>query len=111
MSLPRDLPTAEEVFHLYAPRVYRLALRMLGNATDADDVTQQVLVQVVRKLYAFRGESSLSTWLYWVTLNRAFARRRRHAAKRQQHQSCTPSRLGDQNEEPSRLATPTSLLA
>src|SRR5262249_54991164 len=50
MSFPCDLPTAEEVFHACAPRVYSVAWRMLGNEADAEDVTQDVLLQVVRKL-------------------------------------------------------------
>ena len=47
--------TPERVFHDYAPRVYNLARRMLGNDADAEDVTQDVLLQVVRKLDTFRG--------------------------------------------------------
>jgi len=57
MSVLHDLPTAEEVFHAYAPRVYSLALRMLGNTVDAEDVTQDVLLQVVRKLSRFQFAS------------------------------------------------------
>jgi RNA polymerase sigma-70 factor, ECF subfamily len=72
---------AEQVFHLFAPRVYSLARRMLGNAADADDVTQDVLLQVVRKLATFRGDSELSTWLHRVTVNAALAHRRRQARR------------------------------
>src|SRR3954464_6142291 len=50
--------TADRVFRDYAPRVYNLARRMLGNDADAEDVTQDVLLQVVRKLDTFRGESA-----------------------------------------------------
>jgi RNA polymerase sigma-70 factor (ECF subfamily) len=50
---------------------------MLGNETDAEDVTQEVLLQVIRKLGTFRGESSLSTWLHRITVNAALALRRR----------------------------------
>src|SRR6516162_3090954 len=85
MSLTRDLPTAEEVFHAHAPRVYSLALRVLGNAADAEDVTQEVLLQVVRKLGTFRGKSSLATWLHRVTVNAALDHRRRQARRPEQH--------------------------
>jgi len=76
--------TAEQVFREYAPRVYHLARRMLGNNADAEDVTQDVLLQVVRKLDTFRGESAFPTWLHRVTVNAALAHRRKHAG-RQEH--------------------------
>ena len=71
--------TVEEVFRAYAPRIYALARRMLGNDADAEDVTQDVLVQVVRKLHTFRGESAFPTWLHRVTVNAALAHRRKRA--------------------------------
>src|SRR6266852_7000160 len=71
--------TPERVFKDYAPRVYNLARRMLGNDADAEDVTQDVLLQVVRKLDTFRGESSLATWLHRITVNAALAHRRKRA--------------------------------
>ena len=74
-------PTAEQVFREHAPRVYNLARRMLGNDADAEDVTQDVLLQVVRKLDTFRGDSSLTTWLHRVTVNAALAHRRKRSAR------------------------------
>jgi RNA polymerase sigma-70 factor (ECF subfamily) len=62
---------------------------MLGNDADAEDVTQDVLLQVVRKLDTFRGESAFPTWLHRVTVNAALAHRRKRAA-RQQHQAGGP---------------------
>ena len=81
--------TADRVFRDYAPRVYNLARRMLGNDADAEDVTQDVLLQVVRKLETFRGESAFPTWLHRVTVNAALAHRRKRAS-RQAHQSGQP---------------------
>jgi RNA polymerase sigma-70 factor (ECF subfamily) len=79
--------TPEQVFREHGPRVYSLARRMLGNDADADDVTQDVLLQVVRKLDTFRGEANLSTWLHRVTVNAALAHRRKRAqrAERERH--------------------------
>src|SRR5438128_4815590 len=74
-------PTPEQVFREHAPRVYNLARRMLGNDADAEDVTQDVLLQVVRKLDTFRGDASLTTWLHRVTVNAALARRRKRATR------------------------------
>ncbi|MHB1424431.1 MAG: RNA polymerase sigma factor [Gemmataceae bacterium] len=69
--------TAEEVFHAYAPRVYRVARGILGNDADAEDVAQDVLLQVVRGLDAFRGDCTLGTWLHRITVNAALQHRRR----------------------------------
>src|SRR5439155_24444809 len=76
--------SAEQVYHDYAPRVYNMARRMVSNDIDAEDVTQDVLLQVVRKLPSFRGESAFPTWLHRVTINAALSHRRRQAV-RQEH--------------------------
>jgi RNA polymerase sigma-70 factor (ECF subfamily) len=76
--------SAEQVYHDYAPRVFNMARRMVSNDVDAEDVTQDVLLQVVRKLPSFRGESAFPTWLHRVTVNAALSHRRRRAV-RQEH--------------------------
>jgi RNA polymerase sigma-70 factor (ECF subfamily) len=81
--------TPETVFRNYAPRVYSLARRMLGNDADAEDVTQDVLLQVVRKLDTFRGEAEFPTWLHRVTVNTALGHRAKRA-RRQEHESHDP---------------------
>ena len=73
--------SAEQVYHDYAPRVYNTARRMLSNDLDAEDVTQDVLLQVVRKLPTFRGESAFPTWLHRVTVNAALSHRRKLAVR------------------------------
>jgi RNA polymerase sigma-70 factor (ECF subfamily) len=78
-------PTIEQVFRDYAPRIYNLALRMLGNEADAEDVTQDVLLQLIRKLDTFRGESAFPTWLHRITVNAALAYRRKRASREQHH--------------------------
>lgn len=75
--------TAEEVFHQYGPRVYNLARRMLGSDADAEDVTQDVLLQVIRKLPTFRGEAAFPTWLHRVTVNAALSHREKRARRQQ----------------------------
>eukprot|EP01137_Pigoraptor_chileana_P014512 Opistho-2@69229 len=82
-------PSPEQVFREYAPRIYHLARRMLGNDADAEDVTQDVLVQVVRKLGTFRGDAQLGTWLHRVTVNAALAYRqkRTNRQKRETHEA------------------------
>jgi RNA polymerase sigma-70 factor (ECF subfamily) len=73
--------TPVKVFEEYAPRVYHLARRLLGNAADAEEVAQDVFLQVVRKLATFRGEAAFSTWLYRVTVNAALNYRRKRALR------------------------------
>jgi RNA polymerase sigma-70 factor, ECF subfamily len=73
--------SAEQVYHNYAPRVYNVARRMLCSDVDAEDVTQDVLLQVVRKLPTFRGESAFPTWLHRVTVNAALSHRRKRAVR------------------------------
>jgi RNA polymerase sigma-70 factor (ECF subfamily) len=82
--------TPELVFREYAPRIYHIARRMLGNDADAEDVTQDVLLQVVRKLDTFRGEAALPTWLHRVTVNAALAHREKRA-NRQKHEVREPA--------------------
>src|SRR5260370_32003655 len=73
--------SAEQVYHDYAPRVFHMARRMVSNDIDAEDVTQDVLLQVVRKLPTFRGESAFPTWLHRITINAALSHRRRRAVR------------------------------
>ena len=83
---PPETLTPELVFREYAPRIFSIARRMLGNDADAEDVTQDVLLQVVRKLDTFRGDSQISTWLHRVTVNAALAHRQKRA-NRQKHEA------------------------
>jgi RNA polymerase sigma-70 factor (ECF subfamily) len=86
---PQPPPTIEQVFRDYAPRIYNLARRMLGNDADAEDVTQEVLLRLMSKLDTFRGESAFPTWLHRVTVNAALGHRRKRAA-RQSHEVHDP---------------------
>jgi len=80
-------PTPEHVFREYAPRIYHIARRMLGNEADAEDVTQEVLLQVVRKLHTYRGDAALPTWLHRVTVNSALALREKRANRQKRESS------------------------
>lgn len=68
----RSLPDGAEFAALYeehSKAVYYLALRFLADPQKAEDVTHDVFLKVYRKLAEFRGESSLRTWLYRITIN------------------------------------------
>jgi RNA polymerase sigma-70 factor, ECF subfamily len=58
-------------------RIYSVCLRVLGNAEDAADATQDTLLSVVRKLDGFRGEAAFTTWLHRIALNVCFDHLRR----------------------------------
>jgi RNA polymerase sigma-70 factor (ECF subfamily) len=64
-----ELQSFEELFKLYNRKVYSVCLRMTGNTAEAEDLSQEVFVQVFRKLDTFRGESSFTTWLHRLTVN------------------------------------------
>ena len=74
----------EELIGRFQQPVYVLALRLLNDTSDASDVTQEVFLKVFRNIGSFRGQSSLKTWIYRITVNEAhnarrwFFRHRRH---------------------------------
>ena len=92
--------SAEEVFHEYAPRVYNLARRMLSSHADAEDVTQDVLLHVVRKLPSFRGESAFPTWLHRITVNAALEFRRKRAVRHRHQVPAEVDALADEVHRP-----------
>jgi RNA polymerase sigma-70 factor (ECF subfamily) len=57
------------LFEAHKRRVYSLCLRMLGNPTEAEDLTQEAFLQLFRKIATFRGESAFSTWLHRLAVN------------------------------------------
>ncbi len=64
-----DATAFEGIYRLHSRRVYALCLRMVGNPTDAEDLTQEAFLRVFRKIQTFRGESAFSTWLHRLVLN------------------------------------------
>ena len=71
-----DLQAFEVLVHRHRDRIYRVALRTLGSPEDAEDVTQDVVIQLWTGLGAFSGRSSFTTWLHRIVLNRCLNRRR-----------------------------------
>lgn len=55
----------------YKDRVYNTIIGIVQNAEDAEDVTQEVFIQVYRSIHSFKGESKLSTWLYRIATTRS----------------------------------------
>lgn len=67
--IARDERAFNELVQTYGRRVSALVLRMLGNKAEAEDLTQEVFVQVFKAISSFRGESKLSTWIYRIAVN------------------------------------------
>ncbi|WP_317192325.1 RNA polymerase sigma factor [Hymenobacter jeongseonensis] len=95
----------------YQGRVYRTALSLLRSPEEAEDVAQEVFVEVYQTISRFRGEASLTTWLYRLATSRSLkTRRKAHAKKRFAYFT---SLLGFDNDilhEPPDHAHPQALL-
>ena len=76
-----DSVAFEKLYQQHHRRVYSLCLRMLGNSTHAEDLTQEVFLQVYRKLASFRGDSAFTTWLHRLTVNQVLMHFRRRGVK------------------------------
>ncbi len=63
--------TLELLYEKHAKRVYNLALQYVQNVNDAEEVTQDVFLAAYKSLDKFRNESSHSTWLYRITINKS----------------------------------------
>ncbi len=68
----------------YSSKIYQLAFRYLRNKEDAEEITQDVLFKVYRKVGAFRGDAALSSWIYRITFNAAMSRLRTARYQRSQ---------------------------
>jgi RNA polymerase sigma-70 factor (ECF subfamily) len=78
----RDGSAVGDLASLYGPRIQQLAFRYLKNWEDAEEVAQDVLLKVYRKIDAFRGDAALSSWIYRITFNTAMSRLRSGRASR-----------------------------
>ncbi len=83
----------EFLYRSHSKRVYHLCLRMIGNAAEAEDLTQEAFLQLFRKIHTFRGESAFSTWLHRLSVNIVLMRLRKNKLKE------IPIEGGDDNEQ------------
>src|SRR6188768_4351859 len=72
----RDGSAVADLASLYGPQIQQLAFRYMKNREDAEEVAQDVLLKVYRKIEAFRGDAALSSWIYRITFNTAMSRLR-----------------------------------
>lgn len=104
-----DETAVQELADRYRPRISQLAMRYMKNREDAEEVTQDVLMKVCRKVDTFRGDSALSSWIYRITFNTAMSRLRTNRAERAAEQERERLLSADQNgDEQSRAARETA---
>jgi RNA polymerase sigma-70 factor, ECF subfamily len=77
----RDETAFNELVVVYERRVFALTLRMLGRRAEAEEITQDVFVQVFKSIDSFRGESKLSTWIFRVAVNLCKNKMKYHARR------------------------------
>ena len=77
----REPTAAERLIARYGDRAYRRAVRITGNAQDAEEVVQDAILNVVQKIDTFRGESAFGSWFYRIVSNAAYGRRRSQASR------------------------------
>jgi RNA polymerase sigma-70 factor, ECF subfamily len=92
----------------YSSRIYQLAFRYLRNKEDAEEITQDVLFKVYRKVGEFRGDAQLSSWIYRITFNAAMSRLR---TARYQRAQAEDRRVAAAEDEGGSLPSPTPDLA
>lgn len=99
-----DSTAVHELAERYGSRIYQLALRHMKNREDAEEVTQDVLMKVYRKVGAFRGDAALSSWIYRITFNTAMSKLRSTRLARQADQekerAIAASQAGEERRAP-----------
>ncbi len=97
MAAAGNIAAFEVIYERYHRRTFSLCLRMMGSQTEAEDLTQEVFIQLFRKIGSFRGDSAFSTWLHRLTVNQVLMYFRRRSVKNE--------RTSDDGEIPEQTVT------
>jgi RNA polymerase sigma-70 factor (ECF subfamily) len=92
---------------LYRDRIYRLVLRLVRDADEAEDVTQEVFVKAFYRISSYKGDAAFYTWLYRVAVNAATDWRKRWRRRKGlslEDSPTGPEGIGDESPRPERLA-------
>jgi RNA polymerase sigma-70 factor (ECF subfamily) len=81
MAAQGNIAAFELIYQRYHRRTYSLTLRMTNSQPEAEDLTQEVFIQLFRKVGSFRGDSAFSTWLHRLTINQVLMHFRRRSVK------------------------------
>ena len=84
MAAEGDMGAFEELYERHNRRVYSLCLRMTSNVAEAEDLAQEVFIQLFRKVGSFRGESAFTTWLHRLTVNQVLMHFRKRGVRMEQ---------------------------
>jgi len=84
-----DTSAFESLYRLHVDKIYGLCLRMTGNASEAEDCTQDAFIQAWRKLAKFRGDSAFSSWLHRIAVNAVLVRMRKSRREQDRIQAVT----------------------
>ncbi|HEV7376077.1 MAG TPA: sigma-70 family RNA polymerase sigma factor, partial [Pyrinomonadaceae bacterium] len=76
-----DMQSFEQLYQRHNRRVYSLCLRMTQNVSEAEDLAQEVFIQLFRKIGSFRGESAFTTWLHRLTVNQVLMHFRKRSVR------------------------------
>lgn len=76
-----DMAAFEQIYQRHHRRVYSICLRMLQSPSEAEDLTQDVFIQLYRKIGSFRGDSAFTTWLHRMTVNQVLMHFRKRTVK------------------------------
>jgi len=79
-----DMASFEQLYERHNRRVYSLCLRMTTNTAEAEDLAQEVFIQLFRKIGSFRGESAFTTWLHRLTVNQVLMHFRKRGVRMEQ---------------------------
>ena len=72
----------EQLANLYQKKIYALSFNLTRNAMDSEDVTQEVLLTLFRKIHTFQGRAAFSSWVYRITLNATYMKLRSRKKER-----------------------------
>lgn len=100
-----DMVAFEEVYNRHHRRVYAICLRMLKNSNEAEDLTQDVFIQLHRKIGSFRGDSAFTTWLHRLTVNQVLMHFRKRTVKFEKttEEGDTPVQIVRGSEKPGKM--------
>jgi RNA polymerase sigma-70 factor (ECF subfamily) len=100
-----DMEAFEALYERHNRRVYSLCLRMTQNASEAEDLAQEVFIQLFRKIGSFRGESAFTTWLHRMTVNQVLMHFRKRSVKLEQttEEGETPVQVVKGTENPNNM--------
>ena len=82
MNIRSNKESFQRFYNIYCTRVYNTALGFLKHSSDAEEITQDILVKIYQSADSFQSKSKISTWVYKITVNNCLDRLRKRDAKR-----------------------------